>query len=303
LPTASEIASRIGATLQGQDMTSLVPASLAQVREGSIVFLSHYNEEVIDRLNSLQNIACVTTSELAKELKGTVLVHEQPRLAFCLLLNLFYQPEPVLKTNTVKAIVSKTASIGERVEIGPGSLIGDNVIIGSGTSIGCNVVIAYGCEIGRDCVIKSNTTIGEVGFGFVRDENQRPIHFPHIGSVSLGDRVEIGANCTVVRAALDTTRVSDDVKTDDHVHIAHNVFIGERCLLAAGAVLSGSVHMGEDAWVGPNAVISDHLHIGNRAWIAIGSVVLGDVPDDGRMLGNPAKQISNSGNSDNKQDK
>src|SRR3546814_3805834 len=114
-------------------------------------------------------------------------------------------------------------------------------MIGDRSVIGENCVLAEGVSVGADCRIKPNTTIGARGFGFARDEDGHPVEFPHIGTVSIGDRVEIGANCTVVRAALDATVIEDAVKTDDHVHIAHNVVVGARTFIAAGAVLSGSV--------------------------------------------------------------
>lgn len=291
MPSAREIAKAIGADLRGRNLPALTPASLSNACDGTVVFLAQADAEAAKRLNNL-DVACVTTGEIAQGLTCTTLVHEQPKLAFCLLLQRFFEPDPVPR-GTRDANVPEMADIAADVSIGPGSVIGPQVAIGGGTRIGSNVVIASGTRIGHDCTIKSNTTIGEPGFGFIAGPDKRPVRFPHVGSVAIGDRVEIGANCTVVRAALDATIIGDDVKTDDHVHIAHNVVIGARSLIAASAVLSGSVRMGSDVWVGPSAVIADHVAIGDGAWISLGSVVVRDVPVGGRVFGNPARAMQN----------
>jgi UDP-3-O-[3-hydroxymyristoyl] glucosamine N-acyltransferase len=171
-------------------------------------------------------------------------------------------------------------------------VLGRRAKIGSGTQIHSNVVVTDGTFIGRDCVIKSNTTIGEEGFGFARDENGRPVHFPHIGGVRIGNRVVIGANCTVVRAALDMTIIEDDVKTDDHVHIAHNCHIGAGTLIAAGAVLSGNVTVGPESWISPNSTIIDYGKVGEKAFVGLGAVVIDPVPPGETVVGNPARILS-----------
>jgi len=191
--------------------------------------------------------------------------------------------------------VAADAQICEGVSIGPGCVIGAGARIGAGTRIHAQVVIAANSVIGAHCIVKSNTTIGESGFGFAKDHAGTPVHFPHLGAVEIGDYVEIGANCTVVRAALDNTVVANHVKTDDHVHIAHNCRIGPRVQIAAGAIISGSVTVAADVWIGPNATISDYVQIGEGARIAIGAVVLRDVEPGVTMLGNPARAAGRKG--------
>ncbi|MBW2065846.1 MAG: hypothetical protein JRJ03_13080, partial [Deltaproteobacteria bacterium] len=151
--------------------------------------------------------------------------------------------------------------------------------------IGENVVI------GKDCIIKSNTTIGDHGFGFARDGKGKLVQFPHIGGVRIGDRVEIGANCTVVRATLDMTVIEDDVKTDDHVHIAHNCRIGPRTLIAAGAILSGNVTVGAEVWISPNSTIIDYGIVGEKAFIGLGAVVIRPVGAGETVVGNPGRVL------------
>ncbi|RPJ19675.1 MAG: hypothetical protein EHM26_07115, partial [Desulfobacteraceae bacterium] len=200
MPRASEIAKHLNVDLTGEDLTINEARSVGTACAGSVVFLGKKVPEAIARLNAVRDLLCVTTAELAQDLICPTVIHRSPRYAFCLVLQKFFSPE-VKPGIHETACVAPDAVIGENVSIGPGCVVGSKAKIGSGTQIHSNVVVADGAVIGRECVIKSNTTIGEEGFGFARDENGRPVHFPHLGGVRLGDRVVIGANSTVVRAA------------------------------------------------------------------------------------------------------
>ena len=192
--------------------------------------------------------------------------------------------------------IHKTAVIGDncqigRVSIGAYAVIGDNVFLGDGSIIFPNVVIDDNVVIGRGSVIKSHTTIGQKGFGFEFDKDGIPFAIPHIGSVVIGDNVEIGAHNTIARGALKNTIVSDYVKTDDHVHIAHNVRVGKRTVITACAEISGSVAIGDDCHLGPNCSIMNGIALGDRALVGLGAVVIRAVPDDAVVAGNPARII------------
>jgi len=147
---------------------------------------------------------------------------------------------------------------------------------------------------GADCRIKPNAVIGEEGFGFERDEDGVPIRIPHIGRVILGDRVEVGACTVIARGTIGNTVIGDDVKLDDHVFIAHNVTIGDKTLVVAGAVLCGSVSVGSEVWIGAGALIKEGVNIGDRAFIGMGAVVLKDVEPGMVMVGNPARVLRKS---------
>jgi UDP-3-O-[3-hydroxymyristoyl] glucosamine N-acyltransferase len=289
--TSVEIAAAFGLQVRGKDTLVQFARSLASAEAGALVFLSRENPETLAALNAMANITCITTPAIADKLGCAVIEHANPRLAFALIVGRFFVSEPPAGISEYSAVAADV-QIGDDVEIGPGCVIDTGVCIGAGTRIHAQVVIAANSVIGAHCVIKSNTTIGESGFGFAKDEAGTPVHFPHLGSVEIGDYVEIGANCTVVRAALDKTVVEDYVKTDDHVHIAHNCKIGTRTQIAAGAIISGSVSVAADVWIGPNATISDYIQIGEGARIAIGAVVLRDVEPRATMIGNPAKSVS-----------
>jgi UDP-3-O-[3-hydroxymyristoyl] glucosamine N-acyltransferase len=288
MPRASEIAKHFHLDLIGKDLNISQARSLETACAGSVVFLGRNIPGAIARLNAVGELLCVTTAELAQDLTCSVVIHRSPRYVFCMVLKKFFFPEVEPGIHET-ACVASDAVIGEDAHIGPGCVIGRGVRIGSGAQLHSNVVVSDGTLIGRDCAIKSNTTIGEEGFGFARDENGRPVHFPHIGGVRIGDRVVIGANCTVVRAALDMTVIEDDVKTDDHVHIAHNCHIGAGTLIAAGAVLSGNVTVGAEAWISPNSTIIDYGKVGEKAFVGLGAVVIDPVPPGETVVGNPAR--------------
>ncbi len=293
--TSSEIASAFGWSARGKVTSVRFARSLAGAEAGALVFLSRENSEAVAVLNALRNVTCITTPAIADKLDCTVIEHTNPRLAFALIIGRFFVSESSAGISN-SSVVAADAQIGDDVEIGPGSIIGTGVRIGAGTRIHAQVVIAPNSVIGAHCVIKSNTTIGESGFGYAKDEAGTPVHFPHLGTVEIGDYVEIGANCTVVRAVLDKTVIENHVKTDDHVHIAHNCRIGARTQIAAGAIISGSVTVAPDVWIGPNATISDYIQIGEGARIAIGAVVLRAVEPGATMIGNPAKSVSRQKN-------
>jgi UDP-3-O-[3-hydroxymyristoyl] glucosamine N-acyltransferase len=294
VPTALEIANFLGVTLRGENGLVRVPRSLQSAEAGAIVFMAREFPGAVERLNGIKGVVCVTTAALAGRLACAALIHPEPRLAFALILDRFFVPG-VPATIAGTASVAPSARLAADVAIGQGSVVGERVQIGANTRIGNYVIIAEDSVIGCDCVIKSNTTIGEPGFGFVRNAAGRPVHFPHVGRVRIGDRVEIGANCTVVRAALDATEIDDDVKTDDHVHVAHNCRIGARTQIAAGVVLSGSAVVGRNVWIGPNATLIDYVTIGDGAHIGIGSVVVRPVDAGEKVFGNPARRIPKAG--------
>lgn len=291
---ASRIASALGVPLVGADMNVKAPRSIASTEPGALVFLGRKDPAAIHRLNEIADVACITTEEIATGLNCTVLLHGNPRLAFCRALGAFF-PEPESVGGDGSPTISATAVLGEGVRIDAGVRIGERVSIGQGSRIGANVVILAGARVGDHCIVKPNATIGARGFGFARDADGSPVSFPHVGTVRIGTGVEIGANCTVVRAALDVTVIEDHVKTDDHVHIAHNCRIGARTFIAAGAVVSGSVDIGCDVWIGPNATIIDNISIGNGARIGLGSVVMRPVDPGVTVLGNPARRVPVSG--------
>lgn len=186
-----------------------------------------------------------------------------------------------------KAEIHPTVQMGENVVIEKGCKILENVILEH------NVVIHSGTTVGKNSRIRANSSIGGDGFGFERLENGRPIRFPHIGGVEIGENVEIGSNTCVVRGVLSNTIICNNVKIDNLVHIAHNCIIDDGAFIIAGAEVSGSVHIGENAWIGPNASILQKVIIGKNSLVGLGAVVTKNIPENTIYAGNPAKYIRN----------
>jgi UDP-3-O-[3-hydroxymyristoyl] glucosamine N-acyltransferase len=208
-----------------------------------------------------------------------ILISAQPRLTFARAAKLLRDPD----RNRVihpSVIVPKSAEIGKKVAIGPRAILGEHVKVGDETTIGSGVVIGDGVKIGSHCRVDANVTIypgttlgdrvivqagsvlGSDGFGYVRDSaTGRYEQFPQIGRLVIEDDVEIGANSTIDRGALDETRIRRGTKIDNLVHIGHNVQIGEDVVIAAQTGLSGSVTIEDNVIMGGQVGIADHVRI------------------------------------------
>jgi UDP-3-O-[3-hydroxymyristoyl] glucosamine N-acyltransferase len=203
------------------------------------------------------------------------------------------------------AHIHPSARLENGVTVDPGAVIGARAEIGGGTVIGAGAVIATGVRIGRDCSIGANASImhaligdrviihpgcaiGQDGFGFVR--GPRGAHkVPQIGRVIIQDDVEIGANSTIDRGAIRDTVIGEGTKIDNLVQIAHNVWIGRHCLLAALVGLSGSSTIEDGVVMGGQVGVADHITVGPGAMVAAQSGLMNDVPAGGRWAGSPAK--------------
>jgi UDP-3-O-[3-hydroxymyristoyl] glucosamine N-acyltransferase len=287
---ASQLAVFLGVTLHGPDLEIEKPYPISESAAHGLYFVKRFRRRWVDALNSIPESLVLAGEEYAGLLCGSHLLVQNPRLAMARVLRQFFAPE-ISPQIASTASVHRNARLGQRVFIGEYSVIGDGAVIGDETVIGHHVVIAPGTRIGCGCVIKSHSVIGEEGFAFEFDEQKRPVRIPHLGRVILGDEVEIGALCTVARGTLGDTILEDEVKLDDHVHIAHNVRIGSRTLLTACAEVSGSVEIGRDVWVGPNATVNNGVKIADENLIGIGSVVLLSTQPGERLSGNPARPV------------
>jgi UDP-3-O-[3-hydroxymyristoyl] glucosamine N-acyltransferase len=186
------------------------------------------------------------------------------------------------------AVVGANAKLGDDVAVGPHSVVGDDVVIGNGSRLWPQVTIYRGATIGARVFVHSGVRIGSDGFGYVfRDGSHEKI--PHVGRCIIGDDVEIGANSTIDRGSIDDTVVGKGTKIDNLVHIAHNVRIGEKCLIMAQVGIAGSVTVGDGAILAGQAGISGHLTIGAGARLAAQAGVFGDIPAGETWSGYPAR--------------
>ena len=228
-------------------------------------------------------------------------------LAMSQVLELFAPPTPLFSIDIhTRAIIEKTAIIGNGTKIGAGSYIGpkvklgenvtiypnvtilDECTIGKNTIIWSGTVVRERCHIGSDCIIHPNATIGADGFGFRPDPQRGLVKIPQIGNVVIGNGVEIGANSCVDRGKFSSTILGDGCKIDNLIQIGHNSKLGKFCIMAGQSGLAGSVTLGNGVLIGGSASITDHVTIGDGAIIGGGSGVTKDVPAGVTLLGYPA---------------
>ncbi|BAM04456.1 UDP-3-O-(3-hydroxymyristoyl)glucosamine N-acyltransferase [Phycisphaera mikurensis] len=201
------------------------------------------------------------------------------------------------------AYVAPRAKIGARVILYPGVYVGKESVIGDDCVLYPGVHVYARCRIGKRVVLHAGTSIGQDGFGYAtaRDPKEEyeghraPLRhhaIPHIGSVVIGDDVELGANCSVDRGQLSDTVIGEGTKASNNVVIGHGCKIGKHNLLVADVGLAGSVTTGDYVSIGGQAGVANHLRVGDHAKIAAGSKVMKDVPAGERWGGMPAKPLA-----------
>jgi UDP-3-O-[3-hydroxymyristoyl] glucosamine N-acyltransferase len=183
--------------------------------------------------------------------------------------------------------------LGDRVIVYPTAYVGDNVTLGADTIICPQAYVGDRCAFGERVVIHPGASVGGDGFGYAQ-EGGKHRKIPQIGTVILGDDVEIGANSTVDRATLGATKIGRGTKVDDHVHIAHNVVVGEDCLLCGQVGISGSATVGDRVIMAGQVGVNDHITIGSDIIIGGQAGVFSDLPEPGYYSGYPAKPHNHS---------
>ncbi len=272
-----DVAEKIGATLQGDPNTMVNGInSLADANAEQLSFLDNKNYSKF--LAETKAAAVIITAENAPNAPGATLVVENAHVGFAKATALFNQivnPPPGIHPTAVigeNSIIPDSVSIGAHAVIGPGAVIGENTIIGSYCSIqnncwiGANcrlydrVTLYYDTHIGDNVVIHTGTVIGSDGFGFANDKGKW-VKVYQLGRVLIGNRVDIGANTTIDRGALQDTIIGDDVIIDNLVQIAHNVQIGKGCAIAACTGIAGSTKIGNYCMLGGSVTVNGHIEI------------------------------------------
>jgi UDP-3-O-[3-hydroxymyristoyl] glucosamine N-acyltransferase len=177
-------------------------------------------------------------------------------------------------------VIGEYVEIGDQVIIGAGCVIEDNVKIGAQTLLHSNVTLCHGVILGMQVILHPGVVIGSDGFGLVLDEGDW-IKIPHLGTVVIGNRVEIGANTTVDRGALDDTVIEDGVKLDNLIQVAHNVRIGENTAIAACVGIAGSAIIGKNCRISGAAVVLGHLSVADNVTITAMSLVTKSIKQSG----------------------
>jgi UDP-3-O-[3-hydroxymyristoyl] glucosamine N-acyltransferase len=300
----ADLAAELGADVVGDgshEVSGVRPLDTATAEHLSFLHNPKYVEEA---RSSEAGAILVAEPEM---LPGrNVLVCPEPYLALAHVLEIFHpatRPEPGVHPSAVVAdgvSVGEGASIGPMVSVAPGAAIGERSVIGPGCVLGRDVsvgadcvlhprvVIEDHCQIGDRCIIHSGTVIGADGFGFATVDGTHH-KVPQVGIAVLEDDVELGANVCIDRAALGETRIGRGTKVDNLVQIAHNVQIGEHCLVVAQVGISGSCHIGHHTVFAGQSGCSGHLKIGSGVVLSARAVAIKDVPDGVTLSGYPAR--------------
>ncbi len=236
----------------------------------------------------------IVTEQMGKDADFVkpVLLVKHPKLAFARAAQLLRPPDAHTGIHPT-AVIADSALMGRRVSVGPYAVIEADARVGDGSVIGAGAFIAQGVIIGSECriyprvvlyscvelgdrvIVHAGAVLGSDGFGYVRDETTGEyVQFPQQGRLVIEDGVEIGANTTVDRGALDETRIARGVKIDNLVHIGHNVEVGKDVVIAAQTGISGSSVIGDNAIVGGQVGIGDHATVGEQVILGSGSGVL-----------------------------
>lgn len=178
------------------------------------------------------------------------------------------------------AVIESGVILGDNVIIGAGCFIGKNTTIGSGSRLWANVTIYHEVQIGRQCLVQSGTVIGADGFGYAEDGGNW-IKIPQLGTVKIGDHVEIGACTTIDRGALDSTIIGNGVIIDNQCQIAHNVMIGDNTAVAGGVIMAGSLKIGRDCRIGGASVINGHMEICDKVTVTGMAMVMRPITEPG----------------------
>jgi len=303
--TVRDIAEFIGGELVGDGAQAIRGvSSIDDAKEGELTFLESpkYKEKAKET-----KATCIVTSFDIEGIDKPVIKCKSPSLAITRIIEKMFphemaHPKGVDPTALVaKGVklgkdvsIGANAVIGYDVTIGDGSIIYPLVFIGEGVTIGKNVLIypnvtvcERGC-IGNNVTIHSASVIGSDGFGFTKDEGKF-VKIPQVGIVEIEDDVEVGACVTIDRARFGKTIVGKGTKIDNLVQIAHNVRIGENCIVVAQVGISGSVNIGKNVILAGQAGITDHVEIGDDVLVSAKGGITKSVPPRSVMSGIPAR--------------
>lgn len=295
--TLGEIARELGAELRGDPDHLIVGlATLQASGPGQLSFLANPNYGKY--LESTRAGAVLVTPAMADKAPNNTLVLENPYLGYARISHWFDEsqvtqagvhptavidPDVVIPDNAhigPYVVIEAGAEIGQGVVIGAHSIIGANSCIGEGSLLRPRVTLAHGVTLGKRCHILSGAVIGSDGFGFAIHQGKWN-RIAQLGGVTLGDDVEVGANATIDRGALEDTVLGNGVKIDNLVQIAHNVRIGDHSAVAGLAGVAGSTRIGSHCVFGGASGVSGHLNIADGVQLTGMTMVTGDIREAG----------------------
>jgi UDP-3-O-[3-hydroxymyristoyl] glucosamine N-acyltransferase len=305
--TLGEIAARFGCELHGDSATVVSRVgSLSSAASDSVAFLA--NSLYREQLARTRAAAVILASKDRAACPVASLVHPQPYLTYARVASWLHPPVAVASGVHSTAVVAASARvaasaqidahavvgsdciIGADAVIGAGTVLGTNVTVGEGTRLGPRVTLLDGVRVGARCILHPGAVVGADGFGFAPERGAWH-KIPQIGSVVIGNDVEIGANTTIDRGTIEDTVIEDGVKLDNLVQIAHNVRLGEHTIMAAMSGVAGSTKVGKRCMIGGGVVMINQLTICDDVMFTFRSVVTRSVDEPGTYSGHlPAEE-------------
>ncbi|WP_162063346.1 UDP-3-O-(3-hydroxymyristoyl)glucosamine N-acyltransferase [Vibrio taketomensis] len=295
--TLAELATITGGELHGDaNATVTMVAPMDKAQQGHVTFLS--NPKYAKHLAECQATVVMVKNAQLEQCQGNALVVDDPYVAFAKVAQALDTTPKAASAIAPSAVIAETAKLGENVAIGANAVIedgvelGDGVVIGAGCFIGknakigsntqlwANVSVYHEVQIGSDCLVQSNTVIGSDGFGYANEKGEW-IKIPQLGSVRIGNRVEIGACTTIDRGALEDTIIADNVIIDNQMQIAHNVEIGYGTAMAGGTIVAGSTKIGKYCIIGGASVLNGHIEIADGVTITGMGMVMRSIDEKG----------------------
>ena len=323
--SVEEITQIVGGMLTKAECPTITQIAPPLLSDENTLALALSEEEIANLAKSKAKAALVPFGVNISGL--TTIEVERPRLAMMKLITLFYE-EPAIMTGTSNihptAVVHETAKIGQNVQIGPHVIVSKNAEIGDGTKLLGNTYIGNNAKIGKNCffhtgvnigdrvkigdqvILHNGVSLGADGFSFVtenpnnieqarkeggiKEQNTEQVIFkiPSIGSVVIGNNVEIGANSTIDRGTIENTVIGDDTKIDDLVMIGHNCRVGKGCLIVSQVGIAGSCVIGDRVVLAGQAGLADHIEIGADSIVTAKAGVTKSFPEKSIIVGIPA---------------
>ncbi|MCG7545106.1 UDP-3-O-(3-hydroxymyristoyl)glucosamine N-acyltransferase [Pseudoalteromonas sp. MM17-2] len=295
--TLANIAQHLGAELVGDQGLQIDGIqTLEKAGPKHISFLA--NKKYRSALNTTQAGAVILSANDAEHYDGNKVICADPYVAYAKLAQLLdttpaaaqgVHPSAVISSEATVSesanigpfvVVEAGAHIGEHAQIGSHCFIGANARIGAGTKLWNNVTVYHEVNIGAQCLIQANTVVGADGFGYANEQGQW-VKIPQLGSVIIGDRVEIGASTTIDRGAIDDTLIHDNVIIDNQCQIAHNVEICEGTAIAGCTVVAGSTKIGRYCQIGGLSAITGHVEICDKVVLTGMNMVTSGINEPG----------------------
>lgn len=295
--TLAQIAEKINGTVQGDKNYQIkTVATLSNATSNDISFLA--NPKYKKYLAETTAGAVLVDESMASMVPTNAIVVSDPYVAYAKIASLLYptnKPESGIHHTAVihpdsqcatsasigpHVVIEANVSIGENVQVGPGCVIQHGTKIGAGSHLTANVTICKHVSIGERALIHPGVVIGADGFGIANDAG-RWIKVPQLGGVVIGDDVEIGANTTIDRGALDNTVIADGVKLDNQIQVGHNVVIGEHTVIAGCVGIAGSTHIGKHCAIGGGVGIAGHITIADGVQLTGMTMVTKSITETG----------------------